>query len=123
MGNPSFSVSIHTGYVLVERPPDYEVMLHEQRAMLEAISVACEEAGCRNVLITGPKTKVSLAPFDIFELGKDIARLDLRIAIVEAHDASSEEVSFLENVASNRGGEIQFFDTIDDAREWLASSD
>jgi len=119
VGKPGFSLSLQNGYILVERPPDYEVVLSEQPAMFEAISAACEQAGCRKVLIMGSRTKVSLEPFDIFELGKSIAKLQVQLAMVEAHDATTEEVNFLENVAWNRGGEIRFFDTVDAAREWL----
>jgi hypothetical protein len=62
---------------------------------------------------------VYLAAFDIYDLGKDIAETDLQLAMVESHDASAEQVEFLENVAVNRGGSIQFFDTEEEAKSWL----
>jgi hypothetical protein len=83
------------------------------------ISAACEEAGCRKVLILGPRTKVRLSVLDIYNLGQEIAKLGLRIAVVELHDASKENVRFLENVVANRGGPFQFFDDEQDAKDWL----
>jgi hypothetical protein len=57
--------------------------------------------------------------FDILELGKRIAKLDIRMAIVEIHDASNDAVSLLKTVALNRGSKIRFFDNVDDAKGWL----
>jgi len=56
---------------------------------------------------------------DIYELGKEIARRHLQIAVVGSHDASSDDVHFLETVDSNRGGVILFFGYQDDANAWL----
>lgn len=117
-----YKMTIRPEYVLVERPRDYEVTLNEQPAILMELSSVCKEAGCRKVLIVGPKTKVNLSSFDILDLGKKIAKLDLRIAIAELHDASVEEVKFLENAVWNRGGYIRFFDSKMEAKYWLQIS-
>ncbi len=119
MGTSKQRISLQSGYLLVERPQDYEVVWSEQPARLMEMSAACKEAGCRKVLILGPRTKVRLSVSDIFDLGKEIAKLGLRIAVVELHDASNEDVELLENVAMNRGGPIQFFDNEQDAKDWL----
>ena len=119
MGTSEHKISIQSGYVLVERPRDYEVVWSEQPAGLMEISAACKEAGCRKVLILGPRTRVSLSLSEIFDLGQEIAKLGLRIAVVEVHDASKEDTEFLENVAVNRGSAIQFFDNKRDAKNWL----
>ena len=122
MGISDCKMTIRSGYVLVERPQDYEVTLNEQPAMLMELSSVCKEAGCRKALIVGPKTKVNLSTFDILDLGQQIAKLDLRIAIVESHDASVEDVKFLENAVWNRGGYIRFFDSYMEAKYWLQIS-
>ena len=122
MGTSESKISIQPGYVLVERPQDYEVVLSEQPARLMEISAACEKARCRKVLILGPRTKVRLSVPDIYDLGHEIAKLRLQIAVVELHDASSEDVEFLENVVMNRGAPIQFFDNEQDAKNWLGIS-
>ena len=67
----------------------------------------------------GPRTKVRLSPFDMLELGKQIAKLDVQMAIVEMHDASNDSVSLLKSVAFNRGSRIRFFDNVEDAKDWL----
>ena len=119
MGNSKYTISIRSGYVLVERVPGYEVVLEDQPAMLAAVSAACKDANCRNVLLMGPRTKVRLSPMDIFDLGKAIAKLDLKFAVVEIHDALDEDVDLLESVAFNRGGAIEFFDNEQNAKNWL----
>ena len=122
MGSSGYEISIQSDYVLVERPQDYEVTLNEQPTMLMDLSSVCKEADCRTALILGPRTKVNLSTFDILDLGQQIAKLDLRIAIVESHDASNEDVKFLENTVWNRGGYIRFFDSEIEAKYWLGNS-
>ena len=119
MRSPEQKISIQRGYVLVERPQDYEVVWSEQPERLMEISAFCKEADCTKVLILGPRTKVKLSALDIFDLGENIAKLGLKIAVVELHDASNEDVRFLETVAMNRGGPIQFFDNEQEAKDWL----
>ncbi len=122
MGNSGYKITIQSDYVLVERPRDYEVTLNEQPAMLMDLSSVCKEADCRTALILGPRTKVNLSTFDILDLGKQIAKLGLRIAIAESHDASSEDVKFMEKAVWNRGGYSRFFDSEIEAKYWLQMS-
>jgi len=122
MGESTYRRPVQPGYVLVERSKNHEVVLKDQPAMLMQLSDACREAGCQRVLIRGSGTTVKLSNIDIFELGEQIAKLGLRIAVVEEHDASPEHVEFLETVAANRGGAIQFFANEPDAKEWLGVS-
>jgi hypothetical protein len=119
MENLSQTISIQPDYVLVERPPGYEVVPSEQATALLELSAACNKAGCKKVLILGPRTKMTLSAFDILELGAGIAKLDLQMAIVELNDASDDATSLLESAALNRGGAVKFFATTSDAKEWL----
>ncbi len=115
-------ISNQSGYVLVERPQDYEIDLTVLPEMLVELANFCKEADCRKVIIVGEKTKVNLGVMDIFKLGTQLARLHLKIAMVETHDASDDDVDFLENVTLNRGGRIRFFDSQRDAKDWLGVS-
>lgn len=122
MNDPGYRISLQPDYVLVERSPGYEVVLGEMPAFLRELSTYCDEARCRKVLLLGSRTIVDLSIVDLYDLGTGIAGLHLQIAIVESHDASDDDESFLETVALNRGGPIQFFKTEEDARHWLDSS-
>ncbi len=122
MDNSEHQISIQPGYVLIERPQNYEVVWSEQPAILIEISTFCEAAGCRKVLILGPRTKVRLSTIEIYDLGNEITKLGLRIAVVELHDASNEDEKFLENVVSARGAPLQFFNNEQDAKDWLGIS-
>ena len=119
MENSEQKISIHPDHVLVERPPDYEVVLSEQSRDLLELSATCKETGCKKVLVVGPRTKVRLSPFDLLELGKRIAKLDVQMAIVEMHDASDDAMSLLKSVAFNRGSKIRFFNNMAEAKGWL----
>ena len=122
MGSSKQKISIQPGYVLIERAKNYQVVWSEQTEALMQISAACEKAGCRKVLVLGPRTKVKLSTQDIFDLGEGIAKLGLQIAVVESHDASIKDVKFLEQVVENRGGPLRFFDSEQGAKEWLGLS-
>jgi len=113
------TISIRPDHILVERPPGYEIVHSDQPKALLELSAACNEADCKKVLVVGPRTRVSLSAFDILELGKEIAKLDIRMAIAELHDASTDAVSLLKVVALNRGSKIRFFDNVKDAKDWL----
>ena len=115
-------VSNQSGYVLVERLQDYEVDLDDLPAMFVELANFCKETDCRKVLIAGENVKVNLGVMDIFKLGSQLAKLHLQIAMVESHDASDDDVDFLQNVTLNRGGRIRFFDTQGDAKDWLGVS-
>lgn len=119
MADSRQTISIERDYILVERQPNYEVIPSEQSSRLLEISSVCEQTGFFKVLVTGPHTKVHLSTMDIYALGEQMSRLGMQIAIVETHDASSDDVKLLENVASNRGRPVQFFDTIQEAKDWL----
>jgi len=119
MANSDQTISIANGYVLVERPPEFEVHLSEQLAALKKMAALCNKAGTRKVLVVGSRTKVMLSKLDIYNLGKLIAKFMLHVAIVELHDVSVEEEQFLENVTSNRGKPLKFFDNINEAKIWL----
>ena len=94
-------------------------MLREQSKDLLELSAVSNETGCNKVLVVGPNTKVRLSAFDILELGKRIAKLDIQLAIVEIHDASTDAVSLLKTGVFNRGSKIRFFDNVKDAKDWL----
>ncbi len=119
LSNSKYQISIQSGYVLVEDPSDYEVVLSEQPAKLQAISSACSEVGYRKVLIRGTSAKSNLTVIDFYEFGNEVARMKMQIAIVTSLDASKADVKFLENVATNRGSPLRFFDDEQDAKDWL----
>ena len=121
MENLNQTISIQPDYVLVERPPGYEVVVSEQATALLELSAACIKAGCKKVLILGPRTKMSLSAFDILELGAGIAKLDLHLALEELPNASDDAVSLLESATRNRGGAVKFFDNVGDAKDWLGT--
>jgi hypothetical protein len=120
ISNSSYRTSIQPGYVLVERPVGYELVLSGELVALMEVSTLCNEADCKKVLILGEKAKVHLTVADFYALGAEAANLHLQIAVVESNDASKENVSFLETVTRNRGGSIQFFETEQEAKDWLA---
>ncbi len=119
MSDPEYAISIQPGYVLVENPPNYDVVWIEQPPKLQAISAACSEAGYWKVLIRESNVNVKLTSTQIFELGQEIAKLYMKFAVVSTHDASKDDERLLEDVATNRGSPLRFFNKEQDAKDWL----
>lgn len=119
MSEPNYVISIHPGYVLVEDPPDYDLIWSEQPRKLQAIAAACSEAGTRNVLIRGTNVNVKLTPIEFFAFGEAVGKLNLKVAGVTQIDAPQEDSRLFENAAANRGSQMQLFDNELDARDWL----
>lgn len=119
MEHESEKITVCSDYIRIDRPAGYEVELIDATDYVDKLASACDDAGVRNVLIVGPKTNVRLSTMDLLELGGLIAAAHLKIAMVERHDAPVRDVEFLENVAWNRGGLIEFFDDEASALEWL----
>jgi hypothetical protein len=113
------TISLQSGYVLVEEPASFEVIWEEQKTRLHEIVAACSEANTNKVLILGSETKVHLSVTELLLLAREIAKLDLHVALVINTDLSSELESFFEDIASNRGSPMQFFKHENDARGWL----
>ena len=120
MSPNKFTIELDDGYVRVAREADYEVFAGDMPWLLDQISVACRESGCRKVLVTGTDTQVHLSTMEVFDLGETIAEMGLRVAIVEVHDAPDEDAEFLGAVAFNRGGGVEFFETESAALKWLS---
>ncbi len=119
MSDPENAISIQPGYVLVENPPDYDVVWIEQPPKLQAISAACSEADFNKVLMRESNANVKLTVAEIFKLGKEVGKLELRIAIVSTHDTSQENERLLENAATSRGSPVRFFNKEQDAKDCL----
>ncbi len=118
------AISLQDDYVLVERPPRYTVAPESQPAFLKQLADFCGWARVAKVLLVGGSTQVRLSVFDVFELGRQISRLGLRVAVVEAHDASQLDVEFLLASTKWRNDEpLQFFVDVEPALEWLRAID
>ncbi len=110
---------IEQGYVRIEEPPGFEVILEEQKFRLQVIAAACRDSNTNKVLINGPATTVNLSAIELLELAKEIAKLKLQVALVVNTDISSGLESFFVEMASNRGSPMRFFENEEAAKDWL----
>jgi hypothetical protein len=112
-------ISIKSGYVLVEEPANFEVIWKKQKSRLREISAACLEGNTKKVLVIGTATKVHLSMTELLMLAREISKLELKAALVVSNDISSEMKPLFEEISTNRGSPIQFFEKEKDARAWL----
>jgi hypothetical protein len=112
-------IVIERGYVRIEEPSGFEVILEEQKFRLQVVAAACRDANTNKVLINGPATKVSLSAIELLELAEKIAELKLQVALVVNTDISSGLESFFVEMASDRGSPMRFFENEEAAKDWL----
>ena len=119
MTDSKYVIPIQPGYVLVEEPPDYEVVWKEQPAKLRELAVTCREANTNKVIVKGSTVNVKLSMMEILMLSKEIAKVKLNVAIIAKHNLTKEHEELFKEVATNRGSPIRFFGNEQDAKDWL----
>lgn len=124
MSNFKHTLSIQSGYVLVDHPvsddsPPPNVDGGSSWWSLAEVSALCEKVGCRKVLILGMRTSVQPSTLELFNLGERITEMGLQVAVVELRDAPNADLRFLETVTVNRGCPMRFFANERDAKDWL----
>lgn len=121
MNDSGYAIHVEPGCVIVNEAPNYVVRWPDQKEMLAETVEACQQAQTSRVLILGSTTRVEMSQLELFEMAKEVARLQLTVAIVSQHDATETDAQFFGNVASNRGAPVAFFESESDARTWLRS--
>lgn len=119
MNDAKHTLSVKSGYVLVNHPVGYEIDRRASRWRLTEVSALCKMAGCRKVLVVGPRFNSGLSTLDLFNLGERITELGLQVAVVPLRHASTADVRFLEAVTLNRGCPMRFFASEQEAKAWL----
>ena len=97
-------------------------LLRDKKNVFQPLIDACISHQCNKALIDATDLDVGLNTMELFKAGEDAAhmsRLNLRVAIVAREDMFDQ---FFEDVAVNRGGDIEVFTDMDAAREWLKGS-
>ena len=93
---------------------------------LDEIIAYAQQSGKSAMLVLLENAEFDSKIFELHQLGEKFRYSDtkfLRIAIVLPEAVDFEKQRFLNNVFFNRGARLQFFDTTQEAREWLLESD
>ena len=94
------------------------------RAYLAEIYALCVQRNSSAILIEEDLAGPGLPLFEIFDIAAKSSEWawppPRRIAYVDVNkEHSFPDMKFAETVARNRGGEIQIFENVKDAEEWL----
>lgn len=116
---PVQTIAAMDDYLFVSRPVGYVLDGESIRVSTAQITNACQDAGVNRVLIFGPRTYIRASQAELLELARVYAEVELKIALVESHNAGSETTEFFKKAARERGATVRFFDKIRDATDWL----
>jgi len=98
----------------------YGKVTHEDSlASLATLEALIKETAILKVLSDTQKQDSAPSTFNIYDFGVNLPR-QLKIAIIASKDqTTSQDVTFLDNVAHNRGVNIKIFSSRNEALEWL----
>jgi hypothetical protein len=93
---------------------------------LRDVLAACQQSGCRRVLVDENLTGPSLTVTEAFGLASQgAANIDESVRAIAYVDRNPQHdgtvMKFVENVAVNRGVPMRIFPSIEEARAWLVS--
>ena len=113
-------VSIRKGLNLIQIDSFDVVTEFEMRASLETVMQLRREHGITRVFVDASKQISMPSTVPIFQFGSELASTvrDMKFAVYFSPDVG-HGMSFLEDVAVNRGVQVKRFETADAALEWL----
>ncbi len=112
-------IEIKNGYVLLDLGLGYVSREKHPVDLIERIGAAFSGAESRKLLIVGEGVDTELTMVGLFDRAKQASELKAQIAFAITHKSSAEKVQFMEDATLLRETRIRFFDTIEQAKEWL----
>jgi len=90
------------------------------RAYLAEIAEKCTQTGSKYVLIYR-NVPVMLPDGDLFDTTKFFLELmhGRKVAFVNPHTNISEDMEFAVRIGTNRGGNFELFDSVNEAESWI----
>ena len=96
-----------------------KVSYEDSMASLATLQTLMTETGIRKILSDTRRQNFHPDMFKVYEFGKRLPN-NARIAVIVSQaQPTAEAVSFLDDVASNRGVHIRLFSSRNEAIEWL----
>jgi hypothetical protein len=97
-----------------------DVSMEDLKASFEEVLKISQERGLARVLVDATKQTSLPSTMPIFQFASDLAREapELRFGVVRS-PTLKEKTGFFETVVRNRGAQVNFFETAEDALAWL----
>ena len=96
-----------------------EVTSEDSQASLALLEQLLRETGTNLVLSDTRRQEATPSTIDVFQFGSQLPRSIRLAVIVSAEQPTADDVSFVSDVAANRGVEIKIFSTREEALKWL----
>ena len=124
-----FEINIDDANRIIEVVAHGSASLEEHKQARIEAAMLLRHHGYKSLLVDLQElhTKGSATTMTCFDFGttylNDGIPVDCLIAhVIPADTSASKDVEFVSTVASNRGGIIQEFDTLEQSRQWLTST-
>lgn len=91
--------------------------------LLTTLAAQCSAHSCAKVLVEGLAPTGGLTTEELYSLGVSVSRAlpGVRVAISLEGDGRDTERQFFKDVATNRGANVRYFASVDEATNWLGS--
>lgn len=120
-----FTQEFRETHVVVQLAPDFELHPPELPAHWARIIEFCKQHDCYKVLSLAHNPRRRMNTLDAYDSGKLAASggVTLKIACFWKDYPRDGLTRFFQTVAANRGLEIEYFDSLAAAQEWLGISE
>jgi len=91
--------------------------------LLAKLAAVCSANSSARVLVEGLSPAGGLSTEELYNLGVALSRAvpGVRVAVFLEGSARVTDREFFKNVATNRGANVRYFASVDEARSWLGS--
>ena len=117
-----FTLDIHSDYIEIQHPADYQITPESQLRVWAAIGEACKKHHIRRVLTAAPvPPQRNMSTLDAFQSALQAVEAyhGFSMACCFPGYTTDETTEFFKTVAHNRGIRIEFFSNRQDALQWL----
>jgi hypothetical protein len=101
----------------------FAITAQTAQELLTTLAAQCSAHSCARVLVEGLAPTGGLTTEELYSLGVALSRTvpGVRVAVFLEGDARDTDRQFFKDVATNRGANVRYFASVDEAKNWLGS--
>jgi hypothetical protein len=110
-------------FVRLSLSKPFTINPHSAHELLAKLAAECSAHSCAKVLVEGLSPEGGLSTEELYNLGVALSKAvpGVRVAVFLQGDKRTPDREFFKDVATNRGANVRYFDSIEDSTTWLSS--
>jgi hypothetical protein len=118
-----FEYTFTGDFVRLSFSKPFTITPHTAQELLTTLAAQCSAHSCAKVLVEGLAPTGGLSTEELYSLGVALSRAvpGVRVAVFLEGDGRDTDREFFKDVATNRGANVRYFASVDEAKNWLSS--